>query len=338
MEATRVDDILQETFENARGVCCKRNNYLLNTVRPYDVQHITAYSDAKNQLTGVIDSPDTLKAVKSCFVKTLIWVFLHHIKQCNQSSANSDEKKDAMGRTKTEMGSHSNIVKPVPVISTVSLDTAEELSPRKPTQRPQSSGGHSVNSFVNSLWSDDEDSLLGGGSNHGNEMNLLHAMNHQSHLGTGMGSLPPVEKKSMASPAKSLGKQEDIDHLFEELEFGLPATDVNHSKDTRPILGNFNASTDVPSYNFTSSHSHKLSFPVKWTQLPLDEGKVRLHSSQFDHDWFRHVVLLIESQSAIESQSVAKEMSEDKQLVDMYSRVIATCHAIVYDLGKYWKI
>ena len=79
VEAARIDDIFSMSFEREKGFsCCEWNIHPLNVLRPYDAAILRTYSDARNQLTGVIDSPDSLKLITSSFVQALVWLMLHH--------------------------------------------------------------------------------------------------------------------------------------------------------------------------------------------------------------------------------------------------------------------
>ncbi len=104
IEAGRIEDTFEVTFEKENGVpCCSFHPYPTDTLRPYDAANIQTYSDAKNVLTGVIDSPETLQKVADDFMKCLVWVMLHH--NLDKSSEKTEEvqveKVDAGGRPST---------------------------------------------------------------------------------------------------------------------------------------------------------------------------------------------------------------------------------------------
>ncbi|KAH9499638.1 Pecanex-like protein 4 [Bulinus truncatus] len=80
-EAARVDDQFYEAFvgkNNGFGLC-SFNMYPLHCLTPVDSAVVKTYSDARNVLTGVIDSPDSVGVNLSFFVKSLTWILLHHI-------------------------------------------------------------------------------------------------------------------------------------------------------------------------------------------------------------------------------------------------------------------
>ena len=108
IEAGRIDDIFEVTFEKENGVpCCSWHPHPLDTLRPYDAATIRTYSDAKNVLTGVIDSPEALQKVADGFVQCLIWVMLHHNYKRNKGSFRGNDEDDQKGKPKTRRSSKS---------------------------------------------------------------------------------------------------------------------------------------------------------------------------------------------------------------------------------------
>ncbi len=97
LEATRLDDIFEETFEKNSAI----NRYVFHTVTPLASLPVLMYSDAKNVLTGVIEAKETLHLIARTFLKTLAWFLLKEVtstdlKRRRQSSrsaatANSDD-------------------------------------------------------------------------------------------------------------------------------------------------------------------------------------------------------------------------------------------------------
>ena len=102
IEAGRIEDIFQGTFEKENGVtCCSWHSHPFDTLRPYDAATIKTYSDAKNVLTGVIDSPDALQKIADGFVQCLIWVMLHHNYKRNEGNFRDKDKGDKKDGPKT---------------------------------------------------------------------------------------------------------------------------------------------------------------------------------------------------------------------------------------------
>ena len=102
IEAGRIEDIFEVTFEKENGVpCCSCHPHPLDTLRPYDAATIKTYSDAKNVLTGVIDSPEALQKVADGFVPCLIWIMLHHNYKRNKGSFGGNDRNDVKDKPKT---------------------------------------------------------------------------------------------------------------------------------------------------------------------------------------------------------------------------------------------
>lgn len=95
IEAGRIEDIFEVTFEKENGVpCCSFHPYPFDTLRPYDAATIKTYSDAKNVLTGVIDSPEALQKVADGFIQCLVWVVLHHIYKRSKENFRDYDARD----------------------------------------------------------------------------------------------------------------------------------------------------------------------------------------------------------------------------------------------------
>ena len=88
VEAARVDDIFEYTFgegsagETGSGAAQRaaKNPYHADTLQATSQLSLSSYSDARNVLTGIIDSPDNLKAMPSTFLKSLVWT-LHRVSE-----------------------------------------------------------------------------------------------------------------------------------------------------------------------------------------------------------------------------------------------------------------
>ena len=73
-EASRVDEAFEAAFERASGKRCGGNSHYSLCLTPADSTYIQNYSSARSTLTGIIDSPSTLKSVSAHLLWTLIWV------------------------------------------------------------------------------------------------------------------------------------------------------------------------------------------------------------------------------------------------------------------------
>ena len=110
VEATRIDDIFEETFEPSGGAsCCTLNAYPLSVLRPYDTTYVKTYSDARNQLTGVIDSPESLRLIADSFVQALVWILLNH---CQEEKRKMKQKDIDVQSRKSSTSRHTKMPPP----------------------------------------------------------------------------------------------------------------------------------------------------------------------------------------------------------------------------------
>ncbi|KAL4656330.1 pecanex-like protein 4-like [Arapaima gigas] len=80
VEARRVDEVFEAAFEapDGLGLPTCLNTHWGNVLTPCTVLPIWVYSDARNVLTGIIDSHDNLRQLKEDFFKVLVWLLLQH--------------------------------------------------------------------------------------------------------------------------------------------------------------------------------------------------------------------------------------------------------------------
>ena len=96
LEATKIDDILEETFydqdSRSGSGCGIMNPNFCTTLEPINTIIVDSYSNAKNVLTGVIESPELSLTIKQLFAKVFIWVCLkfklNQPEQNNPSNSN----------------------------------------------------------------------------------------------------------------------------------------------------------------------------------------------------------------------------------------------------------
>lgn len=78
-EARRVDEVFESAFEQEEYVkLCSINEHFGNVLTPCTVLPVKLYSDAKNVLSGIIDSHDNLKEFKCDLVKVLVWILVQY--------------------------------------------------------------------------------------------------------------------------------------------------------------------------------------------------------------------------------------------------------------------
>ncbi|XP_021034644.1 pecanex-like protein 4 [Mus caroli] len=93
-EAQRVDEVFESAFQREHPQVCSLNEHLENVLTPCTVLPVKLYSDARNVLTGIIDSPDNLKEFKDDLIKVLVWVLIQH---CSKRPSMQENKTENMG-------------------------------------------------------------------------------------------------------------------------------------------------------------------------------------------------------------------------------------------------
>ncbi|XP_064148620.1 pecanex-like protein 4 isoform X3 [Loxodonta africana] len=84
-EARRVDEVFEGAFEQEEYArVCSLNEHFGNILTPCTVLPVKLYSDARNVLSGIIDSHENLKEFKDDLVKVLVWILVH---DCSKRSS-----------------------------------------------------------------------------------------------------------------------------------------------------------------------------------------------------------------------------------------------------------
>ncbi|CAL1530389.1 unnamed protein product [Lymnaea stagnalis] len=109
-EAARIDDQFTEAFNGQTNgfALCSFNKYPLHSMTPVDAVELRTYSDARNVLIGVIDSPESVGVTLSFFVKSLIWVLLHHINKLKQKEEMAKKMKEKEIELMKDIGRNSS--------------------------------------------------------------------------------------------------------------------------------------------------------------------------------------------------------------------------------------
>ncbi|XP_030131039.4 pecanex-like protein 4 isoform X2 [Taeniopygia guttata] len=128
-EAHRVDEIFEMAFEHQEHTrILSPNPHFGHILTPCTVVPVRLYSDARNVLSGIIDSHENLKHLKDDFVKVLVWMLVQY---CYKKSKTWESPGSA---NKSEQGSfpenqHSGAVKGSRAVreeDSFSVDTVED--------------------------------------------------------------------------------------------------------------------------------------------------------------------------------------------------------------------
>ncbi len=88
LEVTRIDDIFQDTFDREAGL----NHFAFHTVTPLISIPVPMYASSRNVLTGVIESPDTLKLVAKLYSHCVIWYAFKTLAKVNSARSTNLSK------------------------------------------------------------------------------------------------------------------------------------------------------------------------------------------------------------------------------------------------------
>ncbi|KAK0050290.1 pecanex-like protein 4 isoform X2 [Biomphalaria pfeifferi] len=427
-EAARVDDQFTEAFVGKNGGfgICSFNKYPMHCMTPVDTAIIKAYSDARNVLTGVIDSPDSVGISLSFFAKSLVWVLLHHINKLKHKEEMAKKLKEkeieimerankknsgelhnsgpyretsATNKRKDKVSVVNNNTAPKElnhnVIATANqkqdlvlhhkgggdsfaLPPYSKSKANQSISRPVSGGSNSsrrislsssLHSFTDSIWSDDFDldktKKKSASTKQLNKVSTVvsitnSAINKPPSPHPVLTMLPQVSKKT-AHVAES--------DFMEDLNFGLPAVDVNIAR-TRPNIdfddktwtldttstgGKFlypsksNSKFMVSNGNhiykplmnlagspdFKCQYSTHISVPVKWRELPIEPSQLARYIASFPTSWYKHVLNTLDwSVTEQSGQKVASEVASDDALTNCYSQLVMACYSAFDTPGR----
>lgn len=193
-EALRVDEVFEGAFEQEEYArICSINKHFGNVLTPCTVLPVKLYSDAKNVLSGIIDSHDNLREFKGDLVKVLVWTLVQYCSRRSNMQENVD-KTENKGKT-------SLIILPA-------LNTSPQ------TQSPDDTD--SLNSETLDDWSDDvfDDEPITKKGKEKDQLKILQGIN-----------LPiPGSIESQRVDDHSVGKVPK-NSLYEAVILGYPAID-----------------------------------------------------------------------------------------------------------------
>ncbi|XP_064317077.1 pecanex-like protein 4 isoform X2 [Phalacrocorax carbo] len=205
-EAHRVDEIFEMAFEHQEHTkILSPNHHFGHILTPCTVLPVRLYSDARNVLSGIIDSHENLKQLKDDFIKVLVWMLVQYCYKKSKtwgSPGNADENK----KGSFPENQHSGAVersRPLREEDSFSVDTIED-------------------------WTDDSDIFdlePSGRMKDRKEPGQL-GMTPKVHL-----SIPgSVETQSQDGPQEMLPE----DKLYRAVALGLPAVDKGKQQEVVP--------------------------------------------------------------------------------------------------------
>ncbi|XP_027426411.1 pecanex-like protein 4 isoform X1 [Zalophus californianus] len=294
-EAQRVDEVFQSAFEQEYSRICSINEHFGNVLTPCTVLPVKLYSDARNVLSGIIDSHDNLKEFKGDLIKVLVWILVQY---CSRKPS----VQEVVHKTENK--------------GKASLTILPALNASPQTQSPEDTD--SLNSEILDDWSDDNvfgvEPTIRKGKEEKNQLKVVSGIN-----------LPiPGSVESQGVGDHSIGTVPE-NSLYESVILGYPVVDKGKQKDVAYI----------PLMEFSCSHSHLLSLPEEWTSNCLPNSKMREMSSLFPEEWYQFVLRQLEClHSEQNASNVLEEIAKDKVLKDFYVHAVMTCYFSLFGVDN----
>ncbi|CAM5123500.1 unnamed protein product [Eretmochelys imbricata] len=290
-EAHRVDEVFEMAFEHQEHAeTFSLNHHFGNILTPCTTLPVRLYSDARNVLSGIIDSHENLKQLKDDFLKVLVWILVRY---CYKKSKMC-EKLDKT--TKNKEGSF-------PLTQPNAFDSAVE----KP--RPiRDEDSFSVDTIAD--WTDDSDlfDLEPSRTRERKETEPLEAAPRT------LLSVPGSVE--MESAVGALQETAPEDKLYKAVVLGLPAVDKGKKQEV----------VNLPLVAFSCSYSELLSIPEEWTTAPIPTSKLNEMRQRFPEDWYHFVLSQLDFFHLKEKPSnLLDDITKDKALKELYVHGVLSC-------------
>ncbi|XP_043930401.1 pecanex-like protein 4 [Protopterus annectens] len=301
-EAHRVDEVFEMAFEHVEHTrCCYINPYIGNVLIPCTMVPVKIYSDARNILSGIIDSHENLKQFKEDFIKVFLWILMHF---CYKRSQPSDNSKDSLGHVRADV----ELLPEIPEQEESSTIVARTL--KDPPE-------------VYDDWSDDDDSFDFSATEKKAGINRT---GQQTGVINSSASIPgSIETQSLQSYPEENHSTEGFYKVF---GYGLPAVDKGKENDHLH-------SRNIPMVRFSSSYSNMLDIPEEWRSEPVFHLRSYNLAKSFPEDWYLFILNqfdMIKSEGKF--SKILEELSKDKALLDTYSSLVQHCYFVLFGTGS----
>ncbi|KAM6462587.1 pecanex-like protein 4 isoform 1-T5 [Liasis olivaceus] len=295
-EAHRVDDIFAMAFEHEeRSQIFSLNHHFGNILTPCAVLPVKLYSDARNILSGIIDSPENRKQLKEDFIKVLLWMLIQY---CYKKSK-TPRTLEKMSKSQQEY---------------CSAEPSEVLN--KAVERPGSwkdEDGLSVESTEE--WTDDSNLFDAEPSKKTFKTNVTVS---QGGSPRPFYSLPgSVEIHTTDDEIASVNK------LYKTVVLGLPAVDA----------GKQWGIMDLSPIKFSNFYSELLSIPEEWRTAPLSVARFHEMKQKFPVEWYHFLLRQLDLFHLKENPlNLLEDLIKDTALKDLYVQSALSCYIAMFGL------
>ncbi|KYO18465.1 pecanex-like protein 4 isoform A [Alligator mississippiensis] len=289
-EAHRVDDIFAMAFEREEHAkTLSLNHHFGNILTPCTALPVRLYSDAKNVLSGIIDSHENLKQLKDDFIKVLVWVLVQYF----YNKSKTCEKLDKADKDTDES---------FPINKKAFNNTVE----RPRSVRDEDS--FSVETIED--WTDDSDLF---------DLEPTGRMRERKEMGPAATAprmhLSIPGSVEMQSRDGALQKTLE-DKLCRPVVLGLPALDKGKKQEVLRL----------PSLEFSCSYSELLSIPEEWRTAPIPASKFNEMRQRFPEEWYHFILSQLDFFHLEEKPaSLLEDLTKDKALKDLYIHGVLSC-------------
>ena len=308
VEARRVDEVFEGAFERAErlGFTQGLNQHWGNALIPCATLPVRVYSDARNVLSGIIDSHDNLRKLQDDFLKALVFLLLRYCVEKQKGFAWSAEEGPGVGGRKSQSS------QPAPSTCNQRVETVIMESNVSSLKLRQDS------SSLTSLgdWSD-EDDLFGP---------------QQARRTVALVSTEAQLGHAALQTGPSLPGSVEMDSLFENmalsalqplqpLGLGLPAVDKGQSAKVFA-----ESSGSLPPLHFSCPRSEVFNLPTGWRTAPLLPSRLQQLRHLFPEEWFRFN--LGQFAPAVQDEAcddMTKALKEDEALRELHALVALSC-------------
>ncbi|XP_065797927.1 pecanex-like protein 4 isoform X3 [Muntiacus reevesi] len=294
-EARRVDEVFASAFEQEEYVkLCSINEHFGNVLTPCTVLPVKLYSDARNVLSGIIDSHDNLKEFKGDLVKVLLWILVQY---CSRRSSMLENTHKTENKGKASL-----IILPA-------------LNTEPQTESPEDTD--SLNSENLDDWFDDvfgEEPTIKKGKDEKDQLKVLPGIN-----------LPipgSVESQNVGSHSTNTVTEES---LYQAVALGYPAIDKGKQEAMAYI--------PLMEFSCSHSHLLSLPEEWMSNCLPNSKMKEMSSLFPEDWYQFILMQLEC-FPSKENASNVGEEIAKDRVLKDLYVRTVMTCYFSLFGVDN----
>lgn len=305
-----MDEVFEAAFERPErlGFTQGFNLHWGNALTPCAALVVRVYSDARNVLSGIIDSHDNLRKLQDDFLKVLVWLLLRYGVQKHKGFLWSSEEGPGVGGRKSQSSQLAQTTCNQPPEAVVVESNVSSLRFRQDSS--------SLTSFGD--WSDEDD--LFGPQPARRTVALVTAEAQPGHAALQTGaSLPGSVEMDSLFENMALSALQPLQPLG--LGIGMPAVDKGRNPEVfRESPG------PLPQLNFSCPQSEVFNLPTGWRTAPLLPSRLLQLRHLFPEDWFRFT--LGRFGPAVQGETpedMTKALKEDEVLKELHTQVVLSC-------------